>query len=286
MSSQTIPSPGEPEPDSNFAPRLERLPREVEWFTMHEAARIKGVSYTTVSRAVRAGKLPARRAGRMRLISEFDLISWEPHRARAPHRYRHRQPDPESAHGMIDLAHGEGLELARRISSHYEAILRSAHRDSFNRFVTTIVERFALAMEFDRVALWLVNPERSHVELIARFGSWFAPESEPTQTIRAPFDPRLIYIVSTDVYEGINCWLIEPRPVRFREAFSATLVADDQVLGYLIGDHNGEAFDLTNEQLSLGNTLATLIGVAIELRRGREPVESTVSLLGIDHAAR
>jgi excisionase family DNA binding protein len=53
-------------------------------YTMTEAAQIKGVSYHTVSRAVRSGKLPAQRLGRMALIAAADLQAWRPMHERAP----------------------------------------------------------------------------------------------------------------------------------------------------------------------------------------------------------
>lgn len=278
MSSRSTSSQGEPELNAAFAPRLEHAPRGVEWFTMQEAARVKGVSYATVSRAVRTEKLAARRSGRMVLISEFDLTAWEPIRARAPRSYRHREPDPECAHGVIELAHGEGLELTRRISSHYETLLRSALDDQFEEFTAIVVERFALAMEFSRVVLWLVNPERSHIELVARTGTWFAPDDEPSELVRIEYDPNVIYIASTAVYEGINCWLAPPLPVRFRQAFSATLVANDQVLGYLLGDHDGDVFTMTEHQISLGHLIASVTGVAIELHRRGHGADREIDL--------
>jgi excisionase family DNA binding protein len=62
-------------------------------YTMAEAARLKGVSYHTVSRAVRRGKLPATRLGRMALITSEDLRDWRPMRERAPRKYRRREPN-------------------------------------------------------------------------------------------------------------------------------------------------------------------------------------------------
>jgi len=62
-------------------------------YTMTEAAQLKGVSYHTVSRAVREGRLPAQRLGRMALIAATDLAAWEPMRERAPKKYRTREPD-------------------------------------------------------------------------------------------------------------------------------------------------------------------------------------------------
>ena len=73
-------------------------------YTMAEAARLKGVSYHTVSRAVRRGKLPATRLGRMALITSEDLREWHPMRERAPRKYRRREParardgDPRGGH--------------------------------------------------------------------------------------------------------------------------------------------------------------------------------------------
>jgi excisionase family DNA binding protein len=64
-----------------------------EVFTMRQAAQRKGVSYHTVSRAVRSGRLPSRRLGRQALIAEEDLAAWQPMRERAPKRYRRPAPD-------------------------------------------------------------------------------------------------------------------------------------------------------------------------------------------------
>ena len=73
-------------------------------YTMAEAARLKGVSYHTVSRAVRRGKLPARRLGRQALIAAADLAAWEPMYARAPKRYRRRAADPAAAPAPVGAA--------------------------------------------------------------------------------------------------------------------------------------------------------------------------------------
>lgn len=62
-------------------------------YTMREAARLKGVSYHTVSRALRFGRLPARRLGRQALITADDLAVWQPMRQRVPKKYR-RDADP------------------------------------------------------------------------------------------------------------------------------------------------------------------------------------------------
>jgi excisionase family DNA binding protein len=97
-----------------------------EFFTMDEVARLKGVSYHTVSRAVRKGTIRSKRMGRMALVSAEDLAGWEPVRSRAPHKYRQRVPDPTITPAVMDLASGERIELARRLSALYEVIHSTA----------------------------------------------------------------------------------------------------------------------------------------------------------------
>ena len=122
--------------------------RELPTYTMQEAARIKGVSYHTVSRAVRTQKLLATRLGRLVLIKRDDLDAWEPMRARATKRYPQRVPMPQETPGVIELASGERLELARRVSAVYGAIQQSALFDEPDRFTQTIAER--LVVQDDR----------------------------------------------------------------------------------------------------------------------------------------
>ena len=65
------------------------------YFTMADAAVFKGVSYHTVSRAVRRGKLPVQRIGRQALIAGADLNAWTPMKERAPRKYRQREPNAD-----------------------------------------------------------------------------------------------------------------------------------------------------------------------------------------------
>jgi excisionase family DNA binding protein len=66
-----------------------------DYYTMVDAAQFKGVSYHTVSRAVRRGKLAVQRIGRQALIARADLEAWRPMVERAPRKYRQRTPDPD-----------------------------------------------------------------------------------------------------------------------------------------------------------------------------------------------
>lgn len=91
-------------------------------YTIAEAARRKGVSYHTVSRAVRTGKLPARRIGRMAMIAAEDLDAWQPVVENTPYQYRGRQPDPAVSPVLMDIVAGEWTEMARRLSALQESV--------------------------------------------------------------------------------------------------------------------------------------------------------------------
>jgi len=80
-------------------------------YTMREAARLKGVSYHTISRTVRTGKLVAQRIGRMAMIGADDLDAWHPIVEKTPHKYRDRQPDPTVSPVLMDIVAGEWAEM-------------------------------------------------------------------------------------------------------------------------------------------------------------------------------
>ena len=84
---------------------------------MAQAARLKGVSYHTVSRAVRRGNLPARRLGRQCLIAAADVAAWAPMYQRAPRKYRRRAPDPGVDVAPVDTATLDRVELERRVAA-------------------------------------------------------------------------------------------------------------------------------------------------------------------------
>ena len=85
--------------------------------TMAQAARLKGVSYHTVSRAVRRGTLPARRLGRQCLIVAADLDGWAPMYQRAPRKYRRAEPDPGASVAPVDAAWLDRAALERQVAA-------------------------------------------------------------------------------------------------------------------------------------------------------------------------
>jgi excisionase family DNA binding protein len=91
-------------------------------YTMAEAARLKGVSYHTVSRSVRRGKLPVQRIGRMAMIAAEDLGAWQPMVERRTSRHRNRVPDPSATPALMDPIAGEWAEMVGRMSALEETV--------------------------------------------------------------------------------------------------------------------------------------------------------------------
>jgi len=85
-------------------------------YTMAEAARLKGVSYHTVSRTVRRGKLRVQRIGRMAMIAAEDLEAWQPMVERPTRRHRTRRPDPTFSPVLVGPATPVLAEMADRLS--------------------------------------------------------------------------------------------------------------------------------------------------------------------------
>jgi hypothetical protein len=91
-------------------------------YTMGDAARLKGVSYHTISRAVRTRKLPVRRIGRMAMIAAEDLGVWQPMVERRTRKHRTRRPDPSATPVLMAPIAGEWAEMVRRLSALEETV--------------------------------------------------------------------------------------------------------------------------------------------------------------------
>ena len=242
-------------------------------YTMAEAARLKGVSYHTVSRAVRRDKLPARRLGRMALIKAEDLRAWRPMRERAPIKYRRREPNPDATPTLLDLASGERVDLARRLSTFYEVLHSAAIEQPLPEFLALLAERLAGGLDLKRVAIWEVDAERRKASRLASFGppfSRFPAEASLADLpiISAALEARTPYVV-----EDINEF--QPAHKHIEEVlgvvgvFVAPLRLGDQVLGVVIGDCNGESLTLTADELVLAQGLANQAALALDRARLR-----------------
>ena len=238
-------------------------------YTMGEAARLKGVSYHTVSRAVRSGKLPHQRLGRMVFLDAAALAAWQPMVQRAPRRYRKRQPDPAAAPALLDLAASERVELARRLAALREAIHAAAAEEPLEPFLALLAERLGQALELKRVALWGADPERGVARRLASFGP---PLSELGEEVPLPGVPAFVAFLEAGeaTAQDAAAFGLPPAPLlNLPPLFAAPLRVGGRVLGAALGDRGGAPFALTEGQLRLAQGLADHAALALERARLR-----------------
>lgn len=228
-------------------------------YTMAEAARLKGVSYHTVSRAVRRGKLPATRLGRMALISTEDLRDWRPMRERAPRKYRRREPNPEATPALLDLASAERVDLASRLSSLYEALHAATAGEEGEKPYDLIAERLATTLGLRRVEIGLLEEGRKSTVTVGSYGSPLKIAFE---------DPRNGH--SSLSVKALSGEKAAVRPVA-AAGLSTLLVApirnEGGVAGLIVGDRNGEEFSLDEGELDLAQALANVVGLSLKESR-------------------
>lgn len=236
-------------------------------YTMAEAARLKGVSYHTVSRAVRRGKLPATRLGRMALISTEDLREWRPMRERAPRKYRRREPNPEATPALLDLASAERVDLASRLSSLYEALHTAATNSGDDKLFDLIAERLATTLGLRRVAIGLLDDGREGAQAVGSYGSSLAGVFERSRNGHAPL------AVDANAPDKAS---VEAGAERFGQAATSSGItsllvvpirAEGRVAGLIVGDRNGDEFSLDEGELDLAQALANVVGLSLNESR-------------------
>lgn len=239
-------------------PRKSTEPIVEDVYTMAAAARLKGVSYHTVSRAVRRGTLPARRLGRMAFIAAGDLRAWRPMIERAPRRYRRRQPDPAAAPALVDLAADERVDLARGLS----AILQTAHAAAgampAPEFLSLVCERLAAALDVTRVAVWRVDPDGRVAELLAAY--------DPSDGAPGRLVPPTGWSEVVDRPPTGEDRAGGPSPGLVRE-IAVPIRFGGRLLGLLRAERGGNPFALTPEQAHLARGLANHAALVMELSR-------------------
>lgn len=241
-------------------------------YTMAEAARLKGVSYHTVSRAVRRGKLPATRLGRMALIQSEDLREWRPMRERAPRKYRRREPNPEATPALLDLASSDRVELASQLAAVYEAIHLVVDDSPREDLYELIVDRLAGTLNLRRVSILLLDSANSRTVRVASYGPPISNLPAELALENSPFgdfgdQPGRAAIVEIDEsrareLSGLNLKTLMVAPIR----------VDGVPLGYIVGDRNGEAFTLDAGALDLAQAMANLVSAAAVRARTSEVV--------------
>jgi len=239
-------------------------------YTMAEAARLKGVSYHTVSRAVRRGKLPATRLGRMALITSEDLREWRPMRERAPRKYRRREPNPEATPALLDLASAERVELASRLASLSEALFAAAAGMARDEFCGLLADRLAGTLGMRRVAIRVLDEANGKTVRVASYGPPLStlPEGTPID------DSPLMLDVSRPAKAMVEDLGERPVPGAATVNVSSLLIAPirlgDRYTGVIIADRNGEPFGLDEGELDLAQAMANVAALALDGARVRQ----------------
>lgn len=237
-------------------------------YTMAEAAALKGVSYHTVSRAVRRSKLPAQRLGRMALISAEDLRAWQPMRERAPHKYRRRTPNPDANPALVDLSMKDRVSLALDLSTLFELLHQAAVELPLPEFMSLVVDRFAAALGLRRAVIWSLEPDRQIGWRLATFGPPLsnAPDSAPLADL--PVFRQGLALDQAAVFPWSDVESSTPWQVYHLGSYLlAPLRIGDTVRGVLAGDRDGEELSLTADQLALAQGLANHAALALDRAR-------------------
>jgi excisionase family DNA binding protein len=236
---------------------------------MAEAARLKGVSYHTVSRAVRRGTLPAQRIGKMAFITAGDLQAWQPMVQRAPRKYRRRTPQLDGVPAAIDLASAERVAWAEQISNLIETTRWTAQGLPVDQLLKLLVERLASALEMHRVTVWGIDQSRNIACRVASFGP---PATDFPDEVPLPLFPLLADLASRHGGGGDRGMALEEYGVHKSTSIMVMpLRFGDTFHGALITDRNGETFQLTADQLVLARAVVDQMAIALELeslRRG------------------
>lgn len=241
-------------------------------YTMAEAARLKGVSYHTVSRAVRRGKLPATRLGRMALITSEDLREWRPMRERAPRKYRRREPNPEATPALLDLASAERVELASRLASLYEALHAASGGTRPDDFFGLIAERLAGALGLRRVAIRIVDDRTGQTTRVGAYGAPMSNLPDVTAPNESPFAQVLAHPERAQVEDVSERGTRTGASPDLTSLLVAPIRIDDRFAGVIVGDRNGERFDLNPGELDLAQAMANLAGLTLANTRRLEAV--------------
>jgi excisionase family DNA binding protein len=239
-------------------------------YTMAEAARLKGVSYHTVSRAVRRGKLPATRLGRMALITSEDLRDWRPMRERAPRKYRRREPNPEATPALLDLASAERVELASRLASLSEALYAAAAGMPRDEFFGLLTERLAGALGMRRVAIRVIDESSGRA---IRLGSYGPPLTNLPDEISIDDSPLALDVSRPPkaVVEDLSASGVSTaETINVNSLLIAPIRIGDRYAGVIVADRNGEPFRLDEGELDLAQAMANVAALALEATRTRQ----------------
>lgn len=259
----TVPTTSPPAPDTGSV------------FTLSEAARLKGVSYHTVSRAVRSGKLPAHRVGRMAFVAASDLAAWRPMVQRAPRKYRRRAADPAATPALLDLASGDRGMLAQRFALLAEGLHAAAMDRPLDAFLDLLCERLAHALGLSRVSVWGMDEAAGVARRLAAFGPPLSTLPDAIPLAEATDFARILDLDAAALLDTAELTQVRRTGERagamlgVDRFLAAALRVGDRGLGTLQGDRAGRAFVLDPDQLALAQAVANQAAIAIEIARLR-----------------
>ena len=238
-------------------------------YTMAEAARLKGVSYHTVSRAVRRGKLPATRLGRMALITSEDLREWRPMRERAPRKYRRREPNPEATPALLDLASAERVELASRLASMYEALFAATAGTPREEFYGLLAERLAGTLGLRRVGIRILDDARRRAVRVGTYGPPLTglPEDMPVEGSSFTLD---LFQPAKAVVEDLAGRHVPADLIDVNSLLIVPIRRGEEFVGNILADKNGEPFRLNEGELDLAQAMANVAALRLDGARTHE----------------
>lgn len=238
-------------------------------YTLAEAARLKGVSYHTVSRAVRQGKLPHHRLGRMAFITAANLAAWRPMVERAPKKYARRVPDPAAAPAMLDLASGDRVLLAQRFSILSEGLHAAAADKPIGDVLDLLARRFAESLDLNRVSIWELDEATGAVRRLAAYGRAMSASPDDAPDVAGAIW-ELAAVESASVRDASN--LAQPNgPLAgTMSLFVAPLRMGRRSLGLVLGDCSGAPFALDSDQLAFAQALGNQAALVLEVAGSHE----------------
>jgi len=252
-------------------------------YTMAEAAKLKGVSYHTVSRAVRAGRLPVQRLGRMALIAGDDLNAWSPMRERAPKRYRRNQLEGDASPVFLDASLGERLELAKRLSTLYEIIHSASSELPLEEFSELICSRMVNVFHLTRGTLWLFDDALTTASRVASVGGRISALADEVELEDYPgfleFAHSSVASVSQDPKAETGDLRNPDGGQPIGPVLALTLRIGGRTIGGFFGDRGGRPFELPEDHLVLARVLANQAALAIDHARLRDRERTRVNHL-------
>ncbi len=237
-------------------------------YTMDDAARLKGVSYHTVSRAVRRGLLPAQRLGKMVFISVTDLQAWKPMVERAPRKFRTRQHATEVAPTPLSLASSERADLAMRLSALLHISEVAISDQPLPVILAHACEKLTAALNLRRAAIWQIDDASGVARRVAAVGK---PIGTDAAMIALSEETQLTGFLRRDDSAIVaQRDKMERRLPNMLRSLPSVLIVPLRVgavqRGWIFADRDGDAFDLKPDDLGFAQAIGNQVALILERR--------------------